>query len=129
MSCISWFVCDYSFNLCSNSYISHYYCVQCRCYHMHLVRILVYSQIFTLAQKWTTHLLQNYITHLQNSPISQPLLSPQSSASPIWHVYLLLCYYLLLTHNNRQIIHSSCTCSLECSSKRTLSTFRSCFSS
>jgi len=85
-----------------------------------------------LFNAFTTKFSQSRTKH----PISQPLLSPKSSPSPICHSYSLLCYChahtphgLLSTQNNRQIIYSLRTCSLERSSKRTLSTFRSFFSS
>ena len=42
---------------------------------------------FTLVQNRSAHTLQNYLNHLQNTPILQAFLSAQSSPYPIGHVH------------------------------------------
>jgi len=62
--------------------------------------IHISSVLKSLAQKLSTHSLQISLNHLQNTPISQALISAQSSPHPIKHLHSF--FYHCLSQNAPQ---------------------------
>ena len=75
-----------SFSTGSSSVDSQFCCSYCF-YKSSIHPYFTCSKILTLAQNRSAHTLQNSFNHLQNTPISQALLSAHSSPYPIGHVH------------------------------------------